>query len=297
MSNTNKAPQSNPLTHAIADFLNDRRSSQLSPRTIEFYTDELHAFASSVGDPELIDLSPDHIRAHLLTLAETRNAGGINARFRAIRAMLNWCWQEYELNRRNPISRVNPPKVRNEPLPGVKIADVMKMLTACRFGRFAVRDTALLLCLLDTGARRSEFLAMNWSDINLSSGDIRIRAGKGGKSRNVHVGKRTSKALRAWSRIAPQSNAVWTSETGDRLTVSGLREIVRRRAAGVGLKAPGLHDFRRACLLGMLRNGCDAVTVSRYAGHADVRVTLRYLAQTDEDLHDAHVKASPVDCW
>lgn len=297
MPHTLDAPQSNPLTRCIADFVNDRRSSQLSPRTIEYYTDELTAFAASVGDLALADLQPDLIRAHLLNLANTRNPGGIHARFRAIRAFLNWCWQEYELNVRNPITRVKSPRVQTAPLPGVAIANVMKMLTACRYGRFAVRDSALLLCLLDTGARRSEFLALNWSDINLSSGDVRIRAGKGGKARTVHVGKRASKALRSWSRIAPQSNAVWTSETGERLTPSGLREIVRRRASNVGMKPPGLHDFRRACLLGMLRNGCDAVTVSRYAGHADVRVTLRYLAQDESDLHDAHVKTSPVDCW
>lgn len=47
----------------------------------------------------------------------------------------------------------------------------------------------------------------------------------------------------------------------------------------------------------MLRNGADAVTVSRYAGHADVRVTLRYLAQTDDDLREAHARSSPVDNW
>jgi len=45
----------------------------------------------------------------------------------------------------------------------------------------------------------------------------------------------------------------------------------------------------------MLRNGADAITVSRYAGHADVRVTLRYLAQTDEDIREAHIRTSPVD--
>ena len=85
--------------------------------------------------------------------------------------------------------------------------------------------------------------------------------------------------------------------SGGQLSLSGLREIVRRRAQDAGIPEPGLHDFRRACLLGMLRNGADAVTVSRYAGHADVRVTLRYLAQTDDVMRIAHAKASPVDNW
>ncbi|MCX6002699.1 MAG: hypothetical protein NTY79_09285, partial [Chloroflexi bacterium] len=36
------------------------------------------------------------------------------------------------------------------------------------------RDTAILLCLLDTGARASEFLSVNLDDINQARGDILI---------------------------------------------------------------------------------------------------------------------------
>jgi integrase/recombinase XerD len=288
---------SNHLTHIIVGFLNDRRSSRLSPRTIQFYEDELRAFIAGVGDLELLAVTPDVIRAHLLDLSSTRNAGGIHARFRAIRCFLNWCWQEYELDERNPISRVKPPKVQTAPLPGISIADIMKMVSVCSFARNGARDTAILLCLLDTGARRSEFVALNWSDVNLITGDVRIKSGKGDKPRMVHVGKRATKALRAWSRLAPLTDPLWTSESQERLTVAGLREIVRRRASDVGIPAPGLHDFRRACMLAMLRNGADVISVSRYAGHSDVRVTMRYLAQTNDDMHNCHVKTSPVDCW
>lgn len=60
-------------------------------------------------------------------------------------------------------------------------------------------------------------------------------------------------------------------------------------------REPGLHDFRRGSLLEMLRNKMDVVTVSRIAGHSDIRVTMRYLAQLQEDLLIAHRQASPVD--
>lgn len=294
----------NPLTHisiadAIEDFLLDRRVRNLRSNTISFYQYELSKFTLTFPVSEtLAIITPDSLRAHLSELSTHRNPGGVMVQFRVIRTFLYWCWDEYEIDTRNPITRIKPPHVSAEPLPGVKLEHVFQLVEAASDGRNAARDRAILLCLLDTGARRSEFIALRWDDINLITGDILIRNGKGGKSRKVHIASRASKALRSWKRIAPKhSPFVWTSESGSQLTLAGLRQVVRRRAVDAGIPEPGLHDFRRACLLSMLRNGADAVTVSRYAGHADVRVTLRYLAQTDDDMRLAHAKASPVDNW
>lgn len=46
-----------------------------------------------------------------------------------------------------------------------------------------------------------------------------------------------------------------------------------------------------------IANGEDAITVCHYAGHTDVRVTLRYVYQTDDDIRKAHARSSPVDNW
>jgi len=89
------------------------------------------------------------------------------------------------------------------------------------------------------------------------------------------------------------------------MTVSGflnryiftLLPLLRRRALSAGVPVPGPHDFRRACLRQMILNGEDAITVCHYAGHTDVRVTLRYVYQTDDDIRKAHARSSPVDNW
>jgi integrase len=60
------------------------------------------------------------------------------------------------------------------------------------------RDAAILLCLLDTGARANEFLSINLEDINQARGDILIRQGKGHKPRTVYVGKQSKRALRRY---------------------------------------------------------------------------------------------------
>jgi site-specific recombinase XerD len=45
----------------------------------------------------------------------------------------------------------------------------------------------------------------------------------------------------------------------------------------------------------MVRAGVDVFSLQKLIGHADLQVLLRYLAQTTEDLAQAHRIGSPVD--
>ena len=58
---------------------------------------------------------------------------------------------------------------------------------------------------------------------------------------------------------------------------------------------PTPHDFRRAFALIMLRNGVDIFALQKLMGHSDLQILLSYLAQTDQDIHTAHMRGSPVD--
>ena len=77
--------------------------------------------------------------------------------------------------------------------------------------------------------------------------------------------------------------------------MSGLREIIRRRALAAGIEEPGLHDFRRCFAVQILRNGFDLVTLSRLMGHFTLTVTQRYLYLVEDDLRAGHQIAGPVD--
>ena len=90
---------------------------------------------------------------------------------------------------------------------------------------------------------------------------------------------------------------LWASRAGTRLTYWGLRMILQRRAERAGVPVPSPHSFRRAFALASLRGGMDVETLRRLLGHSDLSVLSRYLAQTKEDLAEAHGKASPVSRW
>ena len=45
----------------------------------------------------------------------------------------------------------------------------------------------------------------------------------------------------------------------------------------------------------MLRNGADIFALQKLMGHSDLQILRRYLAQTNQDIHNAHMRGSPVD--
>jgi integrase/recombinase XerD len=59
----------------------------------------------------------------------------------------------------------------------------------------AHRDKAIVLMLLDTGLRASEFCSLLRKDVDLSDGSVVIQRGKGGAGRIVYLGRRTRLVL------------------------------------------------------------------------------------------------------
>jgi len=164
------------------------------------------------------ELTPNQLCSYLVKLAETRSEGGILSAWRPVKAFVNWVWDEYDIAGRPPTSKVKVKSDPGIPLPGVPVADVRKMLDVCDT-RMGIRDRAIIAGLLDTGARASEFLALNWGDVELTTGIARIRYGKGGKPRDVFFGRHSRKMLRKWNQESDHTKTddpIWIIETGTR---------------------------------------------------------------------------------
>lgn len=296
----------NPDDHLLTwmeAFMVDRRAQNVTAGTLYFYDKKLGLFSRYCDTQAVTHISqidPGVLRGFLLWLEETgHNAGGCHAAYRAVRAFLRWWALEVEPeNWRDPFARVKAPKVPQEAIEGISMANVKELMNTCKCGEFAgERDRAIFLALLDTGARAAEFCALRLEDVNTTSGEVLIRQGKGRKARTVHMGRAARKQLRAYLRIRGEDHnpALWVKEDGETLSLWGLNDVMARRARLAGIPRPGLHDFRRTFALSMLRNGCDIFTLQRLMGHADISILRRYLRQTDEDGRRAHELSGPVD--
>ncbi len=148
----------------IEAFLIDRKVQNLSEGTLSFYSKKLKVFARFC-DTQVItnigDLTPTLLRQFLIYLEDNgHNPGGFHSFYRSLRAFLNWWEVEVEPEMwKNPIKKVNPPRVPVEPLESARISDITKLLSVCENDTFiGIQDRAMLLCLLDTGTREQEFL-------------------------------------------------------------------------------------------------------------------------------------------
>jgi integrase/recombinase XerD len=292
------------LAIAVHAFLMNCRAKSLSKNTIKFYQAYLASFtkyAETQAISGIEEIHPDFVRGYLLMYSEGHNPGGVHAAYRSIRAFFYWVEKEemMPVDWKNPTRKVDAPKVPAKIIEPVPLEDVDLLLSTCKGNSFFdKRDKAIMLFILDTGARAQEVCDVNLEDVEMNTGKVLIREGKGRKARFVFISSKTIKALRAYLRIryTTRNQALFVSKTMERLTYDGLRQLLQRRSKLAGLrKEPTLHDFRRQFALSMLNNGVDIFSLQRLMGHNDVSVLRRYLAQTTEDIRIAHGKGSPVE--
>lgn len=293
--------QSDDLNHCVNSFIYDRKAQNLAEGTIGFYQTKLKlllGYLGLLGISKITDITSQITRDYLIYLDEKgHNPNGIHAAYRALKAFLNWWEGEFEpQNWRNPIKKVKAPKVPMEILEPVKSEEALQLLSVCDTKSIlGVRDCAIILTLMDTGVRASELLAISRKDLDLDSGKIIIRKGKGNKFRIVFISAKTQQSIRSYLKVRDDfSQSLWVTKTGNPLQYSGLRQIIRRRAKDANISTPPLHSFRRYFALQMLRNGVDIFSLQKLMGHSDIQILRRYLQQTEEDIRSAHKLGGPV---
>jgi len=276
-------------------FLLDRQSRGLSPNTIAHYRSGLKTFARIVGDKMVRDLTADDLRRFLVrSFEEGLNPGGVNARWRAVRAFVRWLAEEEVLPNPAPLLRVKGPKVPEKDLAVVRPWEVQRMLLAAHGSSHPLRDAAILLLLWDTAMRLGELLSVRLGDV-LPHG-VRVRR-KGGHEQVLPVSLPTKRALRAYmqsERPPADSDFVFLGKGGNPLTPSGVREILERLAARAGVPYKPPHAFRRGAAVAMVKNGLNPYALQLLMGHRDAQMTAHYVRLAEKDLQEAHRQVSPV---
>ena len=121
---------------------------------------------------------------------------------------------------------------------------------------------------------------MRWDDIELATGRLHVRRGKGGAASVHPIGARESRALRKLQREAKTSSPyVFVSERGAPLSVAGYQRMVARagEAAGFAFLIHS-HMLRHSCGYKLANDGQDTRAIQHYLGHQSIASTVRYTA-------------------
>lgn len=228
---------------------------------------------------------------------------------RALVQGVRWGWLL-----QNPAASATPPRVPTPDIRPPSPAELARLFALAREADADLADFILLAAAI--GARRSELVALRWSDVDLDAGRLTVSRGivsgpdglvekdtKTHASRRVSLDGTTIEALRAHRDRAsdratmcgidlPAGAFVFSAEVDGSVSWhpdSASRSFTRlcRRA---GIKGVRLHDLRHYVATRLLSSGVDVRTVAGRLGHRNAATTLNvyshFLAEADRDAAD-----------
>lgn len=154
--------------------------------------------------------------------------------------------------------------------------------------RTGIRDQALLLFLYNTGARVSEVVNMELSDLRLGEAAQITLHGKGNKERSCPLWPETVAALEAYIKDrlpkGVETKQVFLNANGAPITRFGIRHVTRKYGMQAKKKHPTIeakplnpHRIRHTTAMHLLRAGNDINMVSYWLGHAELNTTHIYV--------------------
>lgn len=154
------------------------------------------------------------------------------------------------------------------------------------------RDRALLELLYASGLRASEIANLNVTDVNLGSGTLRVRRGKGGKDRVGVFGRKAAHALKVYL-TGRTRGPVFRNSLSGRIRTEMIRKIVKKAARRAGLSGVHPHTLRHTFATVLLNRGLDIRYVQELLGHASLSTTAIYLHTAIDDIVKTHARCHP----
>jgi integrase/recombinase XerD len=314
-----KQPQQSSLAAALRAFLTDYlpRQRALSPHTLYSYRDSLKLLlqftAGKKGDPAQLTmehLTYEQVMAFLLHL-ETRRHNQVstrNVRLSAIRSFFRFVGIHY------PEHLILAQRILSAPLKRttlrviqhLELTEIQAILRGIdRSTPDGRRDHVLLSFLFNTGARVSEVVGLQASDLILDPPPSVLLRGKGRKERSCPLWTETAHALRAYlgeRKVAlHESPSVFANHRRQPLSRFGIRWILMKHIRKATPDVPSLknkrlhpHSLRHSTAVHLLRSGVDLSTIANWLGHVSINTTNKYLTLDLETKRQALDKSERI---
>lgn len=194
-----------------------------------------------------------------------------------------------------------PPRALPKAIALAEIEELLELPTNTLLGR---RDRAILETLYGAGLRISELVGLDIDDVDIDTGTILVRSGKGSKARRVPVGKAARSAVGDYLVVTrpelarkakrPSGGALFLNARGARLSRQGCWKILKVYAHSAGLdEKVSPHTLRHSFATHMLDAGADIRVVQELLGHASLSTTQVYTLVSDQRLREVYLSAHP----
>lgn len=266
-------------------YLPDCRA-RLRPSTVDGYAKDYDVLLSKpLGSVQLDRLTPATIDVLLSSLPDGRRRKAYSMLRQILNKAVRW-----DMLESNPLNRVEPPKPSSYE-PCVLDAEQAKAYIA-HFKGSSVEPAVLIA--IGAGLRRSEIVALDWSDVHdgkvdVTKGITRTSAGPHQDEpksrfgiRSVHIPSSIYIRLEELRGEGP----LMLSDSGGRISPDGISKRYAHRLGTLpdGLPRIPFKNLRHTSLTLALEGGADILAVSRRGGHSGPAITSRYYLRPHENV-------------
>jgi integrase/recombinase XerD len=240
--------------------------------------------------------------------AQGLSPASVNRTISGVKTFYKYASREYGAN--NPMGEIERAKLARKLPKALTVSEILSLIdSALREGDLiSLRDHAILELMYGSGARVSEIVGLNTSDISTAQttdGEIQTLKlrGKGSKERLVPLGGFAQRALSDYLvRLRPElatkqsktNSALFLNSRGTRLSRVSAWQIVSDAADRAGLKGKiSPHVFRHSYATHLLDGGADIRVVQELLGHSSVTTTQIYTLVTIDKVREAYASAHP----
>jgi integrase/recombinase XerC len=276
---------------------------RLSARTVEAYRVDLIGLATFLerSGGNLRQATPRQLRrwlAHLSTRGYARSS--IARKAAAVRAFYRFAVRRGHVAT-SPASLLASPKLPVRLPPVLKASEAAALVASPEpEDPWAVRDRAVLELLYASGLRVSELCGLDFGDVDLDRGRVRVM-GKGGTERDVPFGEVAADAVRVYltearsETVTPvRGAALFFNRRGRRLGSRDVRAIVEKYRRGIlAGRRVSPHTLRHSFATHLMEGGADIRAVQELLGHASLATTQRYTHVSRGRLFGAYRRSHP----
>jgi site-specific recombinase XerD len=283
---------------ALRGFDDWQRARGLGEKTRRAYGVDLGQLGEWAAGHDLgpLDLRHRELRRFAAVLGENGAAKTTVARkLAAIRSFYRHLVERGELEQ-NPADLVSSPK-KDSYLPQVlkpaEVAELLERIPAT--SALDMRDRAMFELAYAAGLRAEELTLLDVTSADVDGEQMRVE-GKGGRTRVVPVGEHAWRALDRYltrGRTAldcGESDALFLSKSGKRLSTSDVRRRLKLQARRVGISP---HTLRHSFATHLLEGGADLRTIQELLGHASISTTQTYTRVESRRLRTAYARSHP----
>lgn len=284
------AATSPTLARELPGFADALTSRNLSPRTIQSYTESVRLFLAFLGDSahppgRWTEVTRFHVQGYINSVLSKHKATTAAVRYRSLQQFFKYLVEDEVLDV-SPMAKMKPPQVPEEHRRTLGDAEVRSLLKTCSGKSFEDRrDRAIISLFYDTGLRLEEMAGIAMDELDQESKSVLVH-GKGDRDRVVGYEPETARDLRHYLRARDEhkDHELWSLWLGKRgpFGVSGITIMLRRRVREAGLEHKiHPHLFRHTAIDRMLDAGMSEGDVMRQVGHkTDTMIRKVYAQQT-----------------